>query len=90
MSGKQKVFKTMNKGSWRMLQDCTIYATVQRLHKAKNTRMKNNSQISICEGQLHLTGTYTQGQKRHKHPASPRASLWLLLLHSAQHKPHFS
>lgn len=64
MSGKQTVFKTMNKGSWRMLQDCTIYATVHRLNKAKNNTMKDDSQISICEGQPHLAGAYTRGQKK--------------------------
>ena len=64
MSGKQTVFKTMNKGSWRMLQDCTIYATVHRLNKAKNNKTKDGSPISICEGQLHLAGAYTQGQKK--------------------------
>lgn len=44
-----------------MLQDCTIYATVHRLNKAKNNKTKDDSQISICEGQLHLAGAYTQG-----------------------------
>lgn len=64
MSGKQTVFKTMNKGSWRMLQDCTIYATVHRLNKAKTKTAKDDSHISICEGQLRGAGAYAQGQKK--------------------------
>jgi len=64
MSGKQTLFKTMNKGSWRMLQDRTIYATVHRLNKAKNNKTKDDSQTSICEGRSQLAGAYTQGQKK--------------------------
>lgn len=64
MSGKQTVFKTMNKGSWRMLQDCKIHATVHILNKAKNHKTKDDSQMGICEGQLNLAGTRTQGQKK--------------------------
>lgn len=54
----------MNKGSWRMLQDTTIYATLHRLNKAKNNKTTDDCQISICEGQVHLAGAYTQGQKK--------------------------
>lgn len=54
----------MNKGSWRMLQDTTIYATVHRLSKAKNNKTTDDRQISICEGQVHLAGADTQGQKK--------------------------
>lgn len=64
MSGKQTVCKTMNKGSWRMLQDCKIYARVHILNKAKNHKTKDGSQMGICEGQSNLAGACTHGQKK--------------------------
>lgn len=64
MSGKQMAFKAMNKGSWRMLQPCTIVAAVHRLNKTKNSQPKGSSQISICEGQVHLAGGLAQGHKK--------------------------
>lgn len=64
MSGEQTVCKTMNKGSWRMLQDCKIYATVHILNKAKNHKPKDGSQMGICEGQFNLAGACTRGQKK--------------------------
>lgn len=47
-----------------MLQDCTIYATVHRLNKAKNKKTKADSHISIREGRLRLAGTYTPGHRK--------------------------